>query len=251
MTALDVKDVSGGALQFERIARHLTQRIESGEFPPGSVVPTVKALAEDYGVSRGTVRHALELVEQSQKLLTRRGRRWIVHEPTLPVSFNVLRSFAQWARTIGHKPSGRTVSLEWGRANADEALHLGIPLKEAVLRCRRVRFLDGTPVMVERTTYPEYAAQVIEGLPADVPSISDVLQHQHRITLAHAEHTITATEATASDSDLLDVERGAPLLRIRRTGRAQDGRAFEYSEDRYLPYVVEFSVVSTTAEADS
>lgn len=237
--------------RFERIADDLAERIRSGEITAGSPLPSVTDLAARYGVARGTVRHALEQLEDRHATVTRKGARWVVHEPARPHSFSVLRSFAQWATATGSRPSGRTVSIERGRANRTEATELGIRYRDPVLRCVRVRALDATPVMVERTTYLKRVAHIIEQLPAEVPSITRLLEREHGIVLAHAEHRISAVAATTADSELLGIGRGSPLLRVRRTGRAADGQAFEHSEDRYLPDAIELSVSNSAGHSSS
>lgn len=114
-----------------------------------------------------------------------------------------------------------------------------------MLRCVRVRSLDDRPVMVERTTYLRRLADVIESLPADVPSVTQILADDHGVILAHAEHRISAVAASGADGELLGVSRGSALLRVRRAARSLDGQAFEYSEDRYLADSIEISVVNS------
>lgn len=234
---------------FETIADDLAERIRRGELRAGSPLPSVTDLAVQYAVARGTMRHALEHLEDRHAMVTRNGARWIVHEPAQPHSFSVLRSFAQWAMATGHRPSGWTVSTEQGRASRTEAMELGIRYRDPVLRCIRIRALDDTPVMVERTTYLKRVAHIIEQLPADVPSITQLLDREHGIALAHAEHRISAVAATNADSSLLGVRRGSPLLRVLRTGRSADGQAFEHSEDRYLPDAIELSVINSAGHS--
>ncbi len=243
MTA--IIDATRRGPRFESITSDLVERIRRNEFPSGSALPSATALAAEYGVARGTIRHALELLEERHAMLTRSGTRWIVHEPAHPHSFSVLRSFAQWAVATGHRPSGRTVSTERGRATRIEATELGIRYRDPVLRCVRVRSLDDRPVMLERTTYLRRLADVIESLPADVPSVTQILADDHGVVLAHAEHRISAAAASGADGELLGVRRGSPLLRVRRTARSLDGQAFEYSEDRYLADSIEISVVNS------
>lgn len=233
--------------RFERIADDLAQRIRRGEYAEGSTLPTSSLLAEQYEVARGTIRHALERLDEQYGLVAHRGARWVVNAPARVHSLSVLRSFGQWALATGSRPSGRTLSLEHGRATRVEATELGIRYRDPVLRAIRVRALDERPVLVERTTYPHSVAEIIAGLPEDTPSVMRVLERDHGVVLAHGEHRVSATVADAADADILGVRRGVPLLRVRRTGRSADGSAFEYSEDHYVADAIELSIVNSNA----
>jgi len=244
-------DASGDRLhgqhgaRFERIADDLAQRVRGGAFAPGAPLPTASLLAEEYEVARGTIRHALERLDEQYGLVSRRGARWVVNAQARVHSLDVLRSFGQWALATGSVPSGKTLSLEHGRATRVEAVELGVRYRDPVLRAVRVRALDDRPVLVERTTYPHGVAEIIAALPDDTPSVMHVLERDHGVVLAHGAHRVSATVADTADADLLGIRRGEPLLRVRRTGRSGDGRAFEYSEDHYVADAIELSIVNS------
>ncbi|NNH03943.1 GntR family transcriptional regulator [Microbacterium ulmi] len=234
-----------GPPRFRRLANEIEARITDGRYPVDTALPSETALAREFGVARSTVRQALEELESERMLLSQRGARWYAHEPTRPQSLSVLRSFGQWALAAGLEPTGRTVRLSRGRATSLEARELGLHRLDPVLRIVRVRALGERPVMVKRTTFPEWLAAIIEELPLDVRSIMEVVEDKHGVWLAHAEHRIQAVSAGSLDSRLLRLPRTAPLLQVIRTARAADGRAFEYSDDRYVASAVAFSVVNT------
>jgi len=233
------------------VVRILHRRLAEGAYPAGSALPSESALARELGVARGTLRRALEQLESEHFLVCQRGSHWIAQEPTRSQSVSVLRSFAQWARSLGLEPSGRTVSSRAGRASAQEARELGLRRADRVHRIVRVRGLDGRPVMVERTTFPGWLAVTIAALPPDAPSIMAAVLAEHGVGLGHAEHRIFAMGAATVDSRLLQVPRSVPLLRVLRTARLADGRPFEYSDDRYIGGSIALSVVSSAAAVET
>ncbi len=240
---------SGTGTRSGRIAEELVARIRRGVYPRGGSMPSESSLAAEFSVARGTVRLALELVEREHPLVSQQGSRWQVHEPIRRQSLDVLRSFGQWALAAGLEPTGLTVRASRGLATGAEAKQLSLRRGSPVLRIVRVMSLDCRPVMVKRTTYPEWLADIIAAVPEDARSIMEVVEDRHAVKLGHAEHQILALAATVPDARLLGIPRSTALLRVLRTVRSTDGRIFEYSDDRYRSDTVSFSVVSTSIEA--
>ncbi|MBO3663553.1 GntR family transcriptional regulator [Microbacterium stercoris] len=238
-------------MRFTAIAEALAQRIASGEYGHGTSLPSETRLATEFGVARGTVRRALEQIE-ADGLVMHHGARWrACHGGHHQQSLDELRSFGQWALSTGMHPAGRTVELSRGRATRLEAHELGLRPRTTVLRIIRVMSLEERPVMIKRTTYPEWLADIISAIPPDARSIMEVVQGVHGVALGHAEHHISAVPASSQDGALLRIPRAAPLLRVVRTARAADGRAFEHSDDRYVADAITLSVVNTSTRAEA
>ena len=232
---------------YRRIAHDLSKRIIDGEFVLGTVLPPEHQLAGHYGVARGTVRNALTALAQQGTLIPRQGSGWTIHSTLQTQSFAQLRSFAQWATSKGMTPGGRVTDSARGQANARESRRLRIPLHAEVLRVTRVRSLDASTVMLERTTYPHWLADAIESLPVDEPSVVQILHSRFNIMTAHADHTIDAVSASSADCALLMVRRSSPLLRVLRVSYSSDGRAIEFGDDRYRPGTVSFQAQTSVA----
>ncbi|UYO96284.1 GntR family transcriptional regulator [Microbacterium sp. M28] len=230
------------------VAEKILAELESGLLASDDVLPSESALAARYRVARGTVHRALEHIATTHHRLSRRGARWIMHPTTLAQDVTQLRSFGQWAKAIGHRPGGRTVSSVEGRSTEEEAHALGIGLHRPVLRITRLQSLDGAPVMVKRTTFPQWLIPTIARVPPDASSIMEVVEHVHGPQLAHGEHVISAVLPDTEDARLLGVPRSTPLLRIQRTARTFDGRPFEYSDDRYLSTATSLSIVNSARQ---
>lgn len=233
------------------IAATITADIQTGRLAIGDVLPSESALANRFGVARGTIRRALEHVEHTQHRLSRSGTRWIVHPETLAQDVTELRSFGQWAKAIGHQPGGRTLVSSEGRATPEEAHALGISAQRPVLRIIRLQSIDGVPVMVKRTTFPQWLIPTIAKLPQDARSIMEVVERVHGPQLAYGEHLISAVLPDPEDARLLGVSRTTPLLRVQRSARTFDGRPFEYSDDRYLATATSLSIVNSAHPAPS
>src|SRR5262249_24379802 len=93
----------GDALYMDVVAR-LRKAIADGVYPPGSRLPSQHVLSQEYGVSRNTVRRALEVLREDGLMASQQGaRRTVLALPRLQ-SFGEFRSFSRWARSIGEVP---------------------------------------------------------------------------------------------------------------------------------------------------
>ena len=229
------------AALFQDVALRLRQAISDGTYPPGSRLPSEHELAQHFGVARSTVRHALTVLGEDGLIASHQGaRRTVLAEPRLQ-NFGELRSFSRWARSIGAEPTGRVDQLERRAATEVQARELGLSPGDPLVYVVRVRLLDGVPVMIERTAYVERAGMLLTLVDLERESISERLE-EHGILFAHAEHTIDAVNASPDDARLLEIEPGLALLRERRRATDPQGRALEWSEDRYLGDSVAFTI---------
>ncbi|TGA91613.1 GntR family transcriptional regulator [Streptomyces sp. MZ04] len=237
----------GASPLYRKVAADLRTAIAAGEYGSGERLPAEDELARRYGVSRGTVRQALAALRTDGLVTSRRGtRRVVLGGGTRLQSFAELRSFTRWARSLGEEPGGRVVALDPGDATDEEASQLQLDEGARVFRVRRVRTLSGTPVMVERTTYPEHIGELVAGMPLDTVSYSEQLE-LHGVLFTDAHHTIDLAVADADDAELLGCRAGEALLRERRRSTDPAGTPVEWSQDRYLPGTVAFTVHNSTA----
>ncbi|MEY9844933.1 GntR family transcriptional regulator [Streptacidiphilus sp. BW17] len=232
--------------RYRELAAAVRAGVLSGEYGAGGRLPSEEALAAAHGVSRGTVRQALALLRTEGVVTSRRGTRRVVLEQPRLQSFTELLSFTRWARSLGEEPGGSVVALQWREADATEAAQLRLTEGDRVLSVRRCRTLGGRPVMVERTVYGEPIGALVAEMPGDAVSVTELLE-SNGLVLADADHTIDLTLADADDAALLGCEPGAPLLRERRRTTDPTGLPIEWSEDRYLPGTVAFTVHNSLA----
>ncbi|MER6379451.1 GntR family transcriptional regulator [Streptomyces sp. NPDC001250] len=233
------------SLYLDLVVR-LRKAIADGVFPPGSRLPSEHVLAQQYGVSRNTVRRALEVLREDGLMASQQGaRRTVLALPRLQ-SFGELRSFSRWAHSIGEVPSGRVDVLERRPADPAQAHALGLEPGDPVVYLVRVRLLTDVPVMIERTAYPERVGALFAFVDLERESICERLG-EHGIVFAHAEHTIDAVSADAEDARLLEIPAGTALLRERRRSTDHQGRPLEWSQDCYVGDAVAFTVRNSVA----
>lgn len=228
--------------RHEEIAEELRLAIDSAVYTVGALLPSEAELAAQYGVSRGTVRQAVATLVSEGLVGSRRGARRVVLTSRRSQSFAELRSFAQWARSMGRSATGLVISTGRRPATAEDAARLHLHPGTEVLYVLRVRGLDGERVLVERTVYADWIAPAVEPIEPDCESVTQRLYEDTGLVFAYGEHLIDAVAASAQDAELLGVRRSSPLLRVRRVTTTPTGRPVEWSDDRYRSDAVNFSV---------
>ena len=184
----------------------LAGRITSGEWKPGSAIPNESNLAHELGVSLGTVRKALKLME-AQRLVTRRqGRGTFVNDQAAHEFADRFSSL----RTAGGQPvcgQAKSVEIVKGAANELECTRLRLRADEAVYRIHRVRDHSGKVFLIEDVTLP---AVLFPGL-ADKKAIADhvgALAQEYGILLGKVEERISVGIPPAAIANALLVAPG-------------------------------------------
>jgi GntR family transcriptional regulator len=234
--------------RYRQVAAQVRRAIAEQGYGPGGRLPSEEALAAQFGVSRGTVRQALALLRSDGVVTSSRGTRRVVLDSPPLQDFAQLTSFTGWARSLGEVPGGRVVRQQERAATPEEQRQLRLASGAGVLWVLRVRTLSGRAVMVERTVYPQAVGTLVAAMPAEAVSVTDLLAG-HGVVLADADHTIDLVLAGAQDAQLLGCAAGDALLRERRRTTDPAGVPVEWSEDRYLPGTVAFTVHNSLASS--
>lgn len=231
--------------KHQQLAADLRQRIASGQWREGDKLPSESELCALVEASRGTVRHALATLRSEGLIAGGQGKPPTVAHTVPSQSFSTFMSFTEWAQSIGRSPGQRTVELARRVADSIVAEQMGLRADEKVIQVLRLRLLDETPAMVERSNFALEAGRLLFDFDSDSGSIFGYLREQG-VDLSRGRHTIDAVAADETDAELLGVQVGTPLLRERRITSSRAGEILEYSDDRYLPQLANFSIENTS-----
>jgi GntR family transcriptional regulator len=204
----------------------LAGRIAQGEWKPGMAIPNESDLAREFGVSSGTMRKALDLMEGQHLLTRRQGRGTFVNDQA---SDAMSMRFSNIRGKSGERVTGRvkTCEISEGKATDKERDRLAVQPLEAVYRVRRVRLHNDRPFMVEETSYP---AALFAGLP-ELKNPSHritVLAQEFGLLLGRAEERVALGRAQPAVAAELGLAPDAPLLVLDRVVRGLDGRPIEW-----------------------
>lgn len=233
-------DKTGVIPIYSQIKELVREKIEDGVWPPGTLIPSEREFCEQFSISRMTVRQALgELV--SEGLVTReKGKGTFVAQPRLRQRLTRVTGFTEDMQARGKQPGAQVLRVEPVAAKPAAARALGILPQDEVLLVERLRLADGEPLALEASYLHFDDMTRLLGEPLS-GSLYRLLGERFDITPRRAEQEIEASRATMREEELLHLERGAPVLRNRRTTYDAHGHAFEYAEsvyrgDRYTFY---------------
>lgn len=205
-------DKSSSVPLYVQLAHALEKDIRSGAYPPGSRLPTEHELGDRHGLSRVTVRKALEHDSLSPLLERHPGKGTYVASRKLSRSISGVTTFSEMCRLQGMRPGARTIRLELEDATCHDREQLRLKDGERVLLLARIRYADDVPVSLETSRFSEdYLFLLNEDL-TDA-SLYAVLA-SHGIHYTASSKLVSIKLADYAESRYLDVERGHPLLKL-------------------------------------
>jgi GntR family transcriptional regulator len=204
----------------------LAERISAGAWKPGAVIPNESDLAREFGVSAGTMRKALDLMEAERLLTRRQGRGTFVNDQAsdeLSLRFSSLRA-ANGDHVDGEAKTTRT---EEDAANELERMRLRLGVHDRIYRIHRTRLHKGQPFMVEHAAVPTTLFPGL-GEKGEVAGRIIVLAQQYGVLLGKAEERVAIGQAAQAVADTLGVPPGSPVMVLDRVVQALDGRPVEW-----------------------
>ena len=214
--------------RYLRLANDLAAQIKAGQWAPGDAIPPERKIAEQYGVSRVTVRRALEQLASDGLIEQRHGSGTFVSQ-RLRQPLSVLTGFTEDVRARGMTPESEFLHRGVSIATSAEVIALGLKPGQPVGRISRLRKADGLPLAIET------AAVVLDALPAPEAvgaSLYEALAERN-MRPARAVQRLSAVALDDRTAALLDVDPGSPGLYIVRVGYLADGRPIEYTCSYY------------------
>ena len=232
-TALSPEHVrsKGEGPLYMRLRRVLDEMIANGRLDQGHALPTERDIAEMTGLSRVTVRKAVDDLVKSGQLMRRRGSGTFVasHIGRVEQSLSKLTSFTEDMARRGLIT--RSVWLNRGvySPSPDETMALGLTIDDRVARFERLRIAADTPLAIER------AAIASEYMP-DPETVTSSLYEalgRRRARPYRATQRISARNVDDEDARLLDIAVGDAVLQIERVSYLASGRAIEFTRSIY------------------
>ena len=219
----------GGLPLFRAVKRALLASIEQGRVAPGQALPSEAVLARGYGVSIGTLRHAVDELVAERILLRRQGRGTFVASHT---SDRFLFQFFHVERSDGLReaPSVELVSFDRGRMDDDAAAALLLKPGEPAFLIENRLSLQGRPVVHDRIVIPQALFRgLTEKRWRERPStIYHLYQTGFGISVARAHERLRAVGADRAAARVLGVTLGLPMLQVRRVALSLGGKPVEW-----------------------
>ena len=203
----------------------------------GDAIPSERQLCSELGVSRLTVRAALDDLVRDGMLVRRHGSGTFVSEPKIAQELT-MTSFTEDMRRRGMVPGSRTLDLRVTPAGAHLGRLLHVSPSEPVAIIRRVRLADHETMAIETLHVRESLVPGLNAADLEEQSFYDILQERFGIEIVGGLQTIEPTVTNEEESDALGVPLHSPAFLFERTTRSGSGEIVEfvrsiYRGDRY------------------
>ena len=232
--------VAHDSLLYSRVETALAGEITDGGLKVGDQLPTEDRLIARFGVSRITVRRAIQNLVSRGLVEIRRGKGTFVAAPELTQDLTELSGFVEDMQALGRKPTARVIGKEIVTANATVARQLGLARGERVVRIRRVRLADGVPLSFDETYLPLEIGKKIITNNLRLEPIFSLLERKYDVPLIEAEYKLDAVAAQSEVAAALKVKQRSPIFRIERTSYTTGSRPVDYERLHYRGDLVRF-----------
>ena len=215
---------------YFQVAQHLEQMIESGELPMGTRLENEIDLADQLGLSRPTMRRAIEYLVGRGLLLRKRGIGTQVVQAKVTREVELTSLYDDLAKT-GRDPSTTVVSFSTEPAPDALAAELGLGAGTPVYVFERLRFAGAEPLALMRNHVPEHLMR-LSAADLEAQGLYNLFR-ANGISMRIAKQSIGARAATAAEARALGERKGAPLLTMERSAYDEQGRAVEHGRHVY------------------
>jgi len=215
---------------YDLIEQNLRELILRGQLNIGESVPSEWELAELYGVSRLTVRNALDNLTRQGWLIRRHGVGTFVAHPNVTEITPSKLSFTDQMRAIGRKPSSRLISLQVVAADVQVANMLKLEQGEPVVEIVRLRLADGEPILLETSCLSQKRFPGLENATElTYSSLYDWLATHYQTPVAVMDQTLEPVLLSEVQAQQLETEPGTPAMLSKVLAYTNGAEPIEYS----------------------
>jgi GntR family transcriptional regulator len=220
---------------YYQIEEWLRSQIASGQLKPGDMLEPEIALSEQLGISRLTVRQALNNLANEGLLVRKRAKGTFVAPQRSKITFKrdrvmgVTEELAREGLSIRSQVQGQTLVPPTGMALRE----LKLTSRDLVIRIQRLRSIGDEPIVIETTCHPYRLFPELLEMDLTDQSIYTILEEKYDSRPHEALDSFVASVATREEAKLLEIEAGAPVMRYQRTGFNQQGVPMEFTQSVY------------------
>jgi GntR family transcriptional regulator len=198
----------------------------------GEAIPSERRLSSELGISRLTVRAALDDLVRDGYLERRHGAGTFVSEPKIAQQLT-LTSFSEDMRRRGMVAGSRTIELREIHAGAAVGRALNVSPDARVMLIRRLRLADGEPMALETLHVPADLVPELSREALENASFYELLEKKYGVVIASGMQSIEPTVTNEEESELLGVPLHSPAFLFERTSRTSTGETVEFVRSLY------------------
>ncbi|MGM0125029.1 GntR family transcriptional regulator [Enterococcus sp. AZ194] len=224
---------------YIQIHDQLKEEIENGLWKIGDRLPSERELSVKFGVSRMTLRQAIQTLSDEGILERKIGSGTYVAREKVQEKMTGTTSFTEIMESQNRVPSSKTVSYFVTSPSSSEMDKLKLSKTDSILRMERIRYADGVPICFEVASIPSKLVE--EFTKAEITgSFYRTLETKGKKKVGRANQTVSAMLASERIAEYLEIKRGDSILRLRQVSYFEDGTPFEYVRTQYVGNRFEF-----------
>lgn len=240
-----VIDKNSIVAMYQQIADELKKQVLTGKLKVGDRIMTESEISQAYDVSRITVRKAIEILVEDGILVKKQGKGTFVAQKRLTRNGTAFMGFSENCERDGKTPGTKLLSASLEEATASDERNLDLQEGERVIVIRRVRYMDGVPVILEENHFPQkkYAFLLGENLERSLY----VILKEHGILTYGGKRRVSVCRANGEEAKYLDVEEGEALILMKDVCVDPDGFVIHSCKSLICPDRYEL-VINTAPE---
>ena len=216
---------------YAKVRANMVDRLISGQWKPGQMLPSEIAIAEELGVHQGTVRKALDEMTAEGLVIRKQGRGTFVAEAedqSILFRFYRLTPDGTEGDTSRSFPDSTYLLRELRDASTEERDVIGLQTNDKVWNIERVRSEGGTPILWERLVLPQHPFPDLDHHKTLPNNVYQLYSTEYGVIIARVLEDLRAVSASKEIAAHLDVPENTPLLEIDRRAIALDGSVVEW-----------------------
>lgn len=218
--------------QHQQLEDQVLEAIRDGLLLPGDPLPPERELSVALGISRMTVRYALNKLKAQGHLESQAGKGWCVSPSKIEQTLTQLTGLSADMRARGLTVKSEVIEFRKVDASGKQAEDLGL-LGESVYLLRRLRWVSGEPLALEKAYIPERVCPGLERFDFAQDSLYRVMQQEYDLTLARAVQVVEASTPNSHEASLLRIDLGIPVLRSTRAVYNPENHVLEFGSAAY------------------
>jgi GntR family transcriptional regulator len=220
--------------RYKEIADEVRRRILDGEYPAESLIPDQNTLADQFGVSRMTIKKALDIIATEGLIYRQRGSgTYVMKTALLGNRDGYLKEYEGLTKQFqGKNIKSKVIQFDIEFPDEELASMLMIETNSPVYKIVRQRVVEENDLKILEYTY--FAAELIPGLSEEHAknSIYTYIQKELGLSFGGAFRKIHADKSNKLDHEYLDCKEHDPVLEVEQIVYLKNGKPFEYSRSR-------------------
>jgi GntR family transcriptional regulator len=220
--------------RYHQLKEILRERIQSGEWKAGDLIPSERELSEQYGISRMTTRQAITDLVNEGVFFREQGRGTFVSHRKITQQLIRLTGFTEDISARGQQPSTKVLSARMQPADEETAGRLHIATGQEIFVLQRLRLADAEPLAIELSQITFKGCERLVGEDFEHNSLYHVLESRYGVPLVEADQELEAGLAIAEVAQQLKIAVGNSVLFTRRVTYTDRTQPVEYAKSVYI-----------------